>query len=341
MRDNQTSPANVQDTGITFADAKKAVESMNLIDGFLFDSSTEDEEDAKVVTRAILKTALNREINEIHVTSQKQFQAIDTKYHGIRFDAYVEEDTYGNVKVTIYDIEMENRPADKKSLPRRLRFYRSLIDSRLLESGTKYDTLPNFVSITILSYDPFDAGDMYYEASTKLTTHPDSEYDDGVTHIFLYCSGKINESLSPEHGKRLMEVLKYIVSGEKINTSNPEVNDLEAVVSKIKKRSEVTRKYMKQWDRERTLVQEAKAEGRVEGRAEGRVEGRVEGRAEGSERALIKLITRKMAKGKGIQDIATDLDEEIDTIQKIYDAARHFAPDYDIDQIYNLLHQTQ
>ena len=28
---------------------------------------------------------------------------------------------------------------------------------------------------------------------------------------------------------------------------------LEAVVSKIKKRSEVTRKYMKQWDRERTL----------------------------------------------------------------------------------------
>jgi hypothetical protein len=87
---------------------------------------------------------------------------------------------------------MQNRPADKKSLPRRLRFYRSLIDSRLLESGTKYDTLPNFISITILSYDPFDAGDMYYEASTKL-----------ITHIFLYCSGRVNESLSPEHGKRL------------------------------------------------------------------------------------------------------------------------------------------
>ena len=249
MKDTQTPAYDMQEKGITFADAKKAVESMNLINGFLFDSSTEDEEDAKIVIGAILRATLNREINDIHVTSQKQFQAIDTKYHGIRFDAYVEEDADGNLKATIYDIEMENRPADKKSLPRRLRFYNSVIDSRLLESSAGYDQLPDFVSITILSYDPFDAGDMYYEASTTLTTHPDIEYNDGITHIFLYCNGKVNKSLSPTHGKRLLEVLKYIVSGEKINPSNPEVNDLETVVSKIKKRSEVTRKYMKQWDR--------------------------------------------------------------------------------------------
>ena len=65
-----------------------------------------------------------------------------------------------------------------------------------------------------------------------------------------------------------MEVLKYIVSGEKPNAANPEVDDLETVVSKIKKRSEVTRKYMKQWDRERILVKEARAEGEAKGRAE-------------------------------------------------------------------------
>ncbi len=260
------------ESGITFADAKKAVESMNLIDGFLFDSSIEDEEDAKIVIGAILRTVLNREIKDIKVTSQKQFQGIDTKYHGIRFDARVDEDSDGKVRVTIYDIEMENRPADKKPLPRRLRFYDALLDSRLLESGADYDELPNLVSITILSYDPFGAGDMYYEASTTLTTHPDIDYDDGVTHIYLYCNGKVNTSLTPSHGKRLMEVLKYIVSGEKPNTTNPEVDDLETVVSKIKKRSEVTRKYMKQWDRERILVKEAKAEGRTEGRTEGKAE---------------------------------------------------------------------
>ncbi len=112
--------------------------------------------------------------------SQKQIQAIDTRYHGIRLDARVDEEADGKVRATIYDIEMENRPADRAPLPRRLRFYDSIIDSRLLESGAGYDDLPDFVSIIILSYDPFGAGDMYYEASTTLTTHPDIGYDDGI-----------------------------------------------------------------------------------------------------------------------------------------------------------------
>ena len=61
-----------------------------------------------------------------------------------------------------------------------------------------------------------------------------------------------------------MEVLKYIVSGEKISSENKQVNDLEKVVSKIKKRPEVTKKYMQQWDRERHLVMDAKKEDAIE-----------------------------------------------------------------------------
>ena len=38
---------------------------------------------------------------------------------------------------------------------------------------------------------------------------------------------------------------------------------------------------MKQWDRERILVKEAKAEGRAEGEAIGEAKGRAEGKAEG------------------------------------------------------------
>ena len=265
----QVTPAQkTQEIGITFADARRAVESMNLIDGFLFDSSIEDEEDAKIVMGAILSTVFNKKIKDIHVTSQKQIQALDTKYHGIRLDAHVTVDEDGELSATIYDVEMENRIADKPSLPKRLRYYNSLIDSRYLESGGDYQNLPDFISITILSYDPFDAGDIYYEANTILTTHPSITYQDGISHIYLYCNGKINKPLSPSHGKHLMEVLKYIVSGEKPSEPNPEVNNLETVVSKIKKRSEVTKKYMQQWDRERIIAMEAREEGRSEGRAE-------------------------------------------------------------------------
>ena len=52
-------------------------------------------------------------------------------------------------------------------------------------------------------------------------------------------------------------MLKYIVSGEKLSSSNPDISNLETVVSKIKQRSEVTTNYMKQWDRENHIKIEA------------------------------------------------------------------------------------
>jgi len=70
-----------------------------------------------------------------------------------------------------------------------------------------------------------------------------------------------------------MEVLKYIVSGEKISSENQQVNDLEKVVSKIKKKPEVTKKYMQQWDRERHLVMDTKKDDALEVIRFGREDG--------------------------------------------------------------------
>lgn len=45
-----------------------------------------------------------------------------------------------------------------------------------------------------------------------------------------------------------------------------------------------------------------------------------------------------MRKGKSAQIIADELEEDIQTIQPIYDAAELSAPDYDKDKIYKKLH---
>ncbi len=251
---------------ITREEAKKLIAEMNLINGFLFDSALEVEEDAKIVMGSILKSIFKREFNIKQVTSQKPFQAIDINYHGIRFDAYItEESASGNPEVTIYDVEMEDRKADKKYLPKRFRYYSALHDSKLIEAGHDYNTLPNFVSVTILSYDPFSAGDMYYEASTLLTTHPDISYDDGIMHIYLYCNGPPNFDtpgnpihLSPEHSKKLQEMLKYIVSGQKPISTNTDIDAIDKIVAKVKGREEVTTAFMKQWDRELSIKRETK-----------------------------------------------------------------------------------
>ena len=45
-----------------------------------------------------------------------------------------------------------------------------------------------------------------------------------------------------------------------MDTSNPDIEKLNAIVSKIKSKSEVTKKLMKQWDRELSIKREATLE---------------------------------------------------------------------------------
>ena len=54
--------------------------------------------------------------------------------------------------------------------------------------------------------------------------------------------------------------MKYIASGYIVDTSNPDIEKLNAIVSKLKSKSEVTKKLMKQWDRELSIKREATLE---------------------------------------------------------------------------------
>ena len=58
---------------------------------------------------------------------------------------------------------------------------------------------------------------------------------------------------------------------------------------------------------------------------------------EGEILLLIKLACRKLVKGKSPEEAAEELEESVETIRKIYQAAEEFAPDYDNVQIYHRL----
>lgn len=79
--------------------------------------------------------------------------------------------------------------------------------------------------------------------------------------------------------------------------------------------------------------------GRSEGISIGRNEGISIGRSEGEKKTLIRMVCRKMAKGKIVSEIADDLEEEAAEIDKIYQAALKYAPDFDVDEIYEALHR--
>lgn len=65
-----------------------------------------------------------------------------------------------------------------------------------------------------------------------------------------------------------------------------------------------------------------------------RKEGELEGETKGEALKLISLISKKMKKNKSLEVIAEELEEEISTIEPIYNVAGEFAPEYDPELIY-------
>ena len=86
--------------------------------------------------------------------------------------------------------------------------------------------------------------------------------------------------------------------------------------------------------------EEGRKEGREEGRKEGREEGRKEGRKEGYREALVSIVIKKLQKGMSAEEIADFLEEDVLTIQRIYDIANTYAPEYDIEKIVQKLENT-
>ena len=72
-----------------------------------------------------------------------------------------------------------------------------------------------------------------------------------------------------------------------------------------------------------------------------REEGIQQGLQQGEEQKLIELICRKVRKGKALEVIAEELEEEVSTIAPIYEAVLQSAPDYDTGKMYALLHSSE
>ncbi|WP_026491607.1 hypothetical protein [Butyrivibrio sp. XPD2002] len=237
---------------ITYEQAKKKIEDMTLVNNFLFNSVMENPATAKKVASIIISTIVGHEVIIKGAVGEKVLTGIDNGMHGVRFDALIAAEADGSATSDVaYDVEVEDRAADRTGIPRRQRFYSSMVDSKLLESNTPYEKLLDYVSITVLSYDPFGVGDMYYEAKTVLTSHPDLCYDDGRVNYFFYGKGKDNLPPDKFNGKAVADLVRYIVTGNKPTQPLSSLLELDGIVSSVKKKSEVTKSYMKEWDRQR------------------------------------------------------------------------------------------
>ncbi|MCI9637793.1 MAG: hypothetical protein HFG77_15620 [Hungatella sp.] len=68
---------------------------------------------------------------------------------------------------------------------------------------------------------------------------------------------------------------------------------------------------------------------------EGEAKGRAEGRTEGESYRLVNQVCRKLRKGKEPERIAEELEEEVELIQSICQAAEELGPGYDEDRVFD------
>lgn len=266
----------------------RKLEDLNLIDNFLFQQMISQEETGKEFARLLLGTILGRPVRNVTIIPQKGVPGLDTDLHGIRMDAYIEAYSDESVQAqsaldasvspdTIYDLE-PNNTYEKKSLPRRMRYYHGLIDTQLLNTGTDYEHLPDVVIIVILPYDPFNKKRMVYTIENQCIEDSSVPYEDGARKIFLYTRGTEGNP-----SQELKDMLKYIEETTNANVTNQTIETIHNLVKQVKQNREVGINYMKSWEYEKMITDRATQEGLAIGLEQGIEQGRELGLEQGIE----------------------------------------------------------
>ena len=222
-------------------------EDLSISNDFLFGKVMQDAELCKELLQRILPELDidHVEYPELQKTIKEDFEA-----KGIRLDAYVNDG-----KGTVYDIEMQ--AVTSKYLPRRTRYYQSMIDLQLVEKGQDYDTLNDSYIIFICLSDLFGKGRYRYSFENICKEDTEVMLNDGAKKIFLNADGKKGD-ISEE----LKAFLDYVAGRP---SEDAFVKKLESAVEKAKKNRKWRREYMTLLMRDRENQKIGKEIGKIFG----------------------------------------------------------------------------
>ena len=193
-----------------------------------------------------------------------------------------------------YNLEMQVRNVIGKEtklplLPKRARYYQSVMDMDMLQKGQTYDKLSPLVLVFVCAFDLFKEGRYVYTFKSRCLENLDLELANDVTTMFLNANGVAGD-VTPQ----MVNFLEYV----KTKVPNDAyTRELEAEVARLKLDKEVRRKYMvlqaELRDTEIVAFEAGEAKGRAVGLAEGREEGHAAGLAQGLAEGLAEGEAKK------------------------------------------------
>ena len=213
--------------------------------------------------------------------------------HGIRLDVDLADEAG-----TVYNVEVQN--ANKHDIERRVRYYQSAIDRRLIKKTEKYSKLPDIYMVFVCPFDYYGKGYTAYERVSYISPFSDKTFDDG-SHVYILNAVYSSEYVADEYAKpELVEYLSILTTHEQLHPEQMTGELARAVAAKVEDIRHDKTKEEPYMTFERRISEERYA---------ALVEGRAEGRAEGAFGSNLDAI-RNIAKGFGVS-----YDKAMDTLQ--------------------------
>ena len=231
-----------------------AWEELQISNDFIFGKIMQDPKLCKGLLQRILP---GLKIDRIEYPETQKAIRPDIDAKSVRLDVYVEDG-----KGTVYDIEMQ--VGTSKELPKRTRYYQSLLDMQMIDKGEPYKKLKPSYIIFICPFDQFGMGRHIYTFENICKEDKSVLLNDGTTKIFLNAKGTMDD-VSPE----LKAFLDY-VAGKK--PADPFVDELEEAVKNARKNREWRHEYMTLLMRDQENIEIGREEGMEIGTAKGIIE---------------------------------------------------------------------
>lgn len=257
---------------------KKEYKDLDFTDDFMFCKILEND---KELCKDLIGLILGEKIEDITYLSKQKEVKERSDGKGIRMDVYVE----GCRKV--YDLEMQT--VVKTNLPKRTRFYQSMIDGRLIDQGDDYDKLRDSYIIFICLDDPFQQNRSVYSFENLCKEDTDLRLEDGSYKVFLNANGK-RQGIS----EALTNFLNYLVTKK----ANDELTSrIDNELSEAKKQES--------WEEEYKMINLRDYDKLQEGIAIGLEQGLEQGMEQGVKEAssIMPSVVERLLKGESRESI--------------------------------------
>ncbi|WP_051537814.1 Rpn family recombination-promoting nuclease/putative transposase [Treponema sp. C6A8] len=202
----------------------KPIEELEYSDDFMFNQVMQDDKICIGVLERLLKIKID------HIERVELEKKIKPYYQskGIRLDVYVKDSN------RVFDLDMQSQ--NKDDLPRRLRYYQSMVDANALMKGEKYKNLKDSYIVFICKHDPVGKNLPVYSYLETCQEDNNILLGDGA-HKFFFNA----EAADQEKDVEIRTFLNYIKNG---TAGDSFTKEIDSAVKTVKQKEAVKELYM-------------------------------------------------------------------------------------------------